>query len=88
MRVYVCSHSPRGCNDWSRRLLFHSRQVRTYSSQRPAKPGDTLTANASLHHDCISAARTFGGYSFQMEKSEQLCALISFDNLDKTPPIE
>lgn len=38
---------PPGCDDGSRRLLFHCLQVRTYSSQEPAKPGDTLTVAAS-----------------------------------------
>lgn len=55
--VCVCAGAcvftqPPGCNDGSRRLLFHSRQVWTYSSQRPAKPGDTLTVIANLHHGC------------------------------------
>lgn len=70
--VYVCVRvftQPPGCNDGSRRLLFHSRQVRTYSSQRPAKPGDTLTVIASLHHGC-PLFRSYSGYSLQTQTSE------------------
>lgn len=66
----VCARAftqPPGCNDGSRRLLFHSRQVRTYSSQRPAKPGDTLTVIASLHHGC-TVSHIYSGYSLQTKK--------------------
>lgn len=67
--VRVCMFTqPPGCNDGSRRLLFHSRQVRTYSSQRPAKLGDTLTVTASLHHGC-PLFRFYSGYSLQTKKN-------------------
>lgn len=76
LRVFMCASvclcvcaftQPPGCNDGSRRLLFHSRQVRTYSSQRPAKPGDTLTVIASLHHGC-TVSHIYSGYSLQAKK--------------------